>query len=79
MELAQIIFLLGGHDLEMAEIRRIIEARGIQLYDNNLEWNCINKYAYEIYIESKPYKTNKYEYSHSFRHHVYPAICLWLE
>jgi hypothetical protein len=46
MELAQIIFLLGGHDLEMAEIRRIVEARGIQFYDYNLEWNTAKLSAY---------------------------------
>jgi CRISPR/Cas system CMR subunit Cmr6 (Cas7 group RAMP superfamily) len=35
-------FLLGGHDLEMAEIRRILEPKGISFYGNNLGWNNAN-------------------------------------
>lgn len=34
-------FLLGGHDLEMAEIRRILDERGIQYHDRNLGWGKI--------------------------------------
>jgi hypothetical protein len=35
------IFLLGGHDLEMAEIRRIAEAEGITFHDHNLGWGNV--------------------------------------
>lgn len=33
------VFLLGGHDLEMAEISRILDKYGILYHDNNLGWN----------------------------------------
>jgi hypothetical protein len=32
-------FLLGGHDLEMAEIRKILDERGIIYHDRKLGWN----------------------------------------
>lgn len=34
------IFLLGGHDLEMAEIRKILDIKGIKYFDHNLEWGA---------------------------------------
>jgi hypothetical protein len=40
------IFLLGGHDLEMAEIRRIAEAHGITFHDHNLGWDNAKLSAY---------------------------------
>lgn len=33
-------FLLGGHDLEMIEIRRILEVNNIAFTDNNLAWGA---------------------------------------
>jgi hypothetical protein len=33
------IFLLGGHDLEMVEIRKILSLNEIHYYDKNLKWN----------------------------------------
>lgn len=32
------VFFLGGHDLEMSEIARILRQRGVQLVDHNLNW-----------------------------------------
>lgn len=32
------IFLLGGHDLEMLEIKKILASQGITFYDKNLQW-----------------------------------------
>lgn len=40
------IFLLGGHDLEMAEIRRIVNECGIECKDHDLEWNNAKLSAY---------------------------------
>ncbi len=33
------VFLLGGHDLEMMEIMKILSLKGIYYYDKNLKWN----------------------------------------
>lgn len=33
------IFLLGGHDLEMQEIARLLEQKGIVFYDRGLDWS----------------------------------------
>lgn len=33
------VFLLGGHDLEMFEIEKILKSEGIQYFDEKLEWN----------------------------------------
>lgn len=33
------IFLLGGHDLEMLEIREILVNKGLKFYDENLGWD----------------------------------------
>lgn len=34
------LFLLGGHDLEMLEIRKILEERKIPYFDNHLKWGA---------------------------------------
>lgn len=34
------IYLLGGHDLEMKEIRAILENRGCKFVDRNLQWGA---------------------------------------
>jgi hypothetical protein len=33
------VFLLGGHDLEMLEIMKILSLKEIHYYDKNLKWN----------------------------------------
>jgi hypothetical protein len=39
MELFPFVFLLGGHDIEMIEIRKILSSNNILCFDNNLQWN----------------------------------------
>ncbi|MCX6272658.1 MAG: hypothetical protein NTU44_15850 [Bacteroidetes bacterium] len=34
------IFILGGHDLEMLEIRKILESGNLIFYDFNLDWGA---------------------------------------
>jgi len=34
------IFFLGGHDLEMEEIKRILESQGKMFYDQELQWGA---------------------------------------
>jgi len=34
------IFLLGGHDLEMIEIGKILKAKGLTFHDRNLHWGA---------------------------------------
>jgi len=34
------IFLLGGHDLEMLEIKRVLEEKKLTFYDHNLSWGA---------------------------------------
>lgn len=46
---SQLIFLLGGHDLEMLEIRRLIEAAGAGFVDKGLSWGArMSDYRTEI-------------------------------
>ena len=41
------IFLLGGHDLEMEEIRNILQSYGLIYHDLNLEWGAkLSAYGY---------------------------------
>jgi len=41
---SHLIFLLGGHDLEMVEIRNILEYKGVSFHDNNKSNNLkLNK------------------------------------
>lgn len=42
-----IVFLLGGHDLEMIEIRRILADSKIHYEDRNLTWNTARLSAYK--------------------------------
>ena len=37
---SHLIFLLGGYDLEMVEIRKILESSSCRLYDRNLFWGA---------------------------------------
>ena len=42
------VFLLGGYDLEMQEIKKILDSRpDILLFDERLQWNNANLSAYE--------------------------------
>jgi hypothetical protein len=50
---APLVFLLGGHDLEMAEIRKILIERGIPYHDRNLEWKNANLSAYADVLNSE--------------------------
>ena len=39
------VFLLGGHDLEMIEIKKIIDEQKVRYFDYNLEWGaCLSAY-----------------------------------
>ena len=40
------IFLLGGWDLEMITIRKILQKRGYKYFDNHLSWNNANLSSY---------------------------------
>lgn len=40
------VFLLGGHDLEMLEIKKILASRGLTYYDKNLQWDNANLSQY---------------------------------
>ncbi len=44
------IFLLGGHDLEMIEIRKMLEENKIQYFDHALTWSnaYLKEYAQEL-------------------------------
>lgn len=47
------IFFLGGHDLEMAEIKKLLLAKGFQVEDKNLSWGArISDYT-GLFSESK--------------------------
>ncbi len=46
------IFLLGGHDLEMEEIGKILLSRGLKYYDLNLEWGA-KLSAYSAFFDDK--------------------------
>ena len=48
------VFLLGGHDLEMMEIRRILESYKIAFFDNNLTWNTARLSAYSNILSESP-------------------------
>lgn len=48
------VFLLGGHDLEMAEIRKILDEQKVRYLDYNLEWGaCLS--AYQNVLNNKDY------------------------
>ncbi|MEX0967663.1 MAG: hypothetical protein WD077_10520 [Bacteroidia bacterium] len=41
------VFLLGGHDLEMAEIRKLLEQHSLPYHDGGLSWNNATLSAYK--------------------------------
>lgn len=48
------IFLLGGHDLEMQEIRNLLTLQGERFVDKNLNWRNSNLSAYAEIIATEP-------------------------
>lgn len=44
------VFLLGGHDLEMQEIARLLDREKVLYFDRNLSWDnaCVEAYAVEL-------------------------------
>ena len=44
------IFLLGGHDLEMLEIKKLLEREGKQYFDADLRWDNADLQAYHDII-----------------------------
>lgn len=57
-----IIFLLGGYDLEMITIRDILDERGISYVDKALQWQdaFLSKYSKELETYSRCKKTTIY-------------------
>ena len=53
------VFLLGGYDLEMQEIKNILEQNGNTYLDKQLKWDNALLEAYrdelEIYLNNKAY------------------------
>ena len=48
------IFLLGGHDLEMFEIRRMLNSHSLAFEDRNLDWSNARLSAYCNFIDAHP-------------------------
>ena len=48
------IYLLGGHDLEMLEIKTLLEGDGFDVRDNNLDWSNAVLDAYIEVLEQNP-------------------------
>lgn len=48
--LGKVLFLLGGHDLEMLTIRDVLDKAGIKYADHGLQWNnaCLSSYRKEL-------------------------------
>lgn len=49
-EMSKMLFLLGGHDLEMLTIRDILERHDVAYVDHRLSWDnaCVSSYRKEI-------------------------------
>lgn len=48
-QIEKYVFLLGGHDLEMLEIRNILDKQNMKYYDNQLAWGAkLSDYKDEI-------------------------------
>lgn len=51
------VFLLGGHDLEMLTIKRLLSSYGFKFLDRNLQWGaCASAYA-DVFEEPDPMLT----------------------
>lgn len=48
------VFLLGGHDLEMLEIRRMLNSHSLAFEDRNLNWSSARLSAYSGFINAHP-------------------------
>ncbi|MBI4687712.1 MAG: hypothetical protein HY756_08005 [Nitrospirae bacterium] len=48
------IFSLGGYDVEMVEIKNILESKGLRFYDKNLSWSNASLSAYKDEIGKIP-------------------------
>ena len=48
------IFLLGGLDLEMIEIRKLLESKGMHYEDRHLSWDNAQLSAYKDVLEASP-------------------------
>lgn len=48
------IFLLGGHDLEMLEIKRLLLSHGERFEDSNLDWSNARLSAYAPILAKEP-------------------------
>lgn len=48
------VFLLGGHDLEMLEIKRLLMSHGERFVDAGLDWDCAFLSAYLPFILKQP-------------------------
>ncbi len=55
MEQFPFIFLLGGHDLEMIEIRKILSSNNILCVDNNLQWDNVRISQYKNVLNDHDY------------------------
>lgn len=51
---SNMLFLLGGHDLEMLEIRQLLNQQGFQYVDRSLSWDSARLSAYDDVIEASP-------------------------
>lgn len=47
-----VLFLLGGHDLEMCTVREILEGHNIRFCDKNLRWDNAKLSAYQAEIDA---------------------------
>lgn len=47
-----VLFLLGGHDLEMCTVREILEGHNIRFCDKNLKWDNAKLSAYQTEIDA---------------------------
>ena len=56
------IFLLGGHDLEMIEIRNMLDENNVQYFDRKLTWSTayLKEYAQELEMYGKIEEVNIY-------------------
>lgn len=54
MDADKAVFLLGGHDLEMLEIRRMLSSHSLAYEDRNLNWSSARLSAYSDFINEHP-------------------------
>jgi hypothetical protein len=54
------VFLLGGHDLEMKEIKQLLDQHKVAYLDEKLSWTDAKWSAYSKYFESPKYKNKTF-------------------